>query len=85
LTVCAGRHELFAEHITAERPNKTQGHGRDLYEWEDIPSRPENHWLDCLVGCLVGASMLGAALPSMKPKRRRKARRRGPRIKPLRS
>jgi len=84
LTLCAGRHDLLADHITAERPTKTHGHGRDVYEWRQIPSRPENHWLDCLVACLVAASMTGAALPSMKPKRRRKARRRG-RIKPLRS
>ena len=31
-------------------------------EWSARPGRPDNHWLDCLVGCAVGASMQGAAL-----------------------
>ncbi|HUX02665.1 MAG TPA: terminase gpA endonuclease subunit [Phycisphaerae bacterium] len=85
LTLHAGHHEMFAEHLTAERPTKTYGYGRDVYEWRVVPSRPENHWLDCLVGSLVAASMMGAALPSMQPVRRPKVKRRGPKITTLKS
>jgi len=31
-------------------------------EWKLRPTRPDNHWLDCLVGCAVAASIQGAAL-----------------------
>ena len=43
-------------------------------EWPVPPTRPDNHWLDCLVGCAVAASMLGVRVPSQdaKPVRRRK-------------
>jgi hypothetical protein len=27
-----------------------------------MPTRPDNHWLDCLVGCAAAASMLGVSL-----------------------
>ena len=29
---------------------------------EAAPGKPDNHFLDCLVGCAVGASMLGCQL-----------------------
>ncbi|NQT19089.1 MAG: hypothetical protein HQ592_05255, partial [Planctomycetes bacterium] len=32
-------------------------------EWKLKASRPDNHWLDCLVGCAAAASMQGAVLP----------------------
>ncbi len=54
-------HELFAEHVAgSETWTETYGHGRSAREWRLRVSKPDNHWLDCLVGCAVGASMLGA-------------------------
>jgi hypothetical protein len=52
----------------------THGHGRDVQEWKLKPSRPDNHWLDCLVGCAVAASICGVKLPGMdaRPGRQRK-------------
>ncbi|MBI5725027.1 MAG: phage terminase large subunit family protein [Planctomycetes bacterium] len=70
----AGEHELFARHIAAsETWTATQGHGRTVLEWTPLPGRPDNHWLDCLVGCAVAASMLGVRLQGQAaPNRRRK-------------
>jgi hypothetical protein len=57
-------HELFAEHIAnSETWVETQGFGRTVHEWTPRPSKPDNHWLDCLVGCAVAASMAGVKLP----------------------
>lgn len=56
-------HEMFADHLTAEYPEPVEGRGRKLDQWMPIPSEPDNHWLDCLVGCAVGAAMLGVSLP----------------------
>ena len=55
-------HEMFADHLTAEYPEKVSGRGREIDQWMPIPSEPDNHWLDCLVGCAVGAAMLGVSL-----------------------
>ena len=53
-------HLLFAQHIVAsEDYRETQGQGRTVYEWRQLPSRPDNHWFDCIVGCFVGASVEG--------------------------
>jgi len=68
-------HELFAEHIAhAETWVETQGHGRVVHEWSQRPSRPDNHWFDCLIGCAAAASMCGVKVPGMdeKPARQRK-------------
>jgi phage terminase large subunit GpA-like protein len=68
-------HELFAEHIAhAETWVETQGHGRVVHEWSPRPSRPDNHWFDCLVGCAVAAAMCGVKAPGQeeKPTRPRK-------------
>ena len=60
-------HELLAEHIAgSESWIETSGYGRTLHEWKIRPTRPDNHWLDDLVGCAVGASMLGAKASGMK-------------------
>lgn len=67
-------HSLFASHITAETFTVTSGHGRDVQEWKIRPTRPDNHWLDCLVGCAVAASMLGITSVQL-PRRRVVARR----------
>lgn len=69
------QHRLFADHLTAEYKVKTEGRGRTVDEWKVRPERPDNHWLDCLVGCAVAASIQGVALAesrAMGPKPRRK-------------
>jgi len=67
-------HRMLAEHILAERPVRVTANGRTIDEWELPPSKPDNHWLDCLVGCAAAAASLGSALESVrtkpKPKRR---------------
>jgi len=71
----ASEHALFAEHIAgSESWTLTHGQGRDVQEWKQRPTRPDNHWFDCLVGCAVAASICGVSLPGMdaKPKRQRK-------------
>jgi len=68
-------HGLFAEHIArSERWVEVTGPYGTVREWSVLPTRPDNHWLDCLVGCAVAASMLGARVPGQdtKPMRKRK-------------
>jgi energy-coupling factor transporter ATP-binding protein EcfA2 len=54
-------HALLADHLTAEYRVKTEGRGRTVDEWKSRPNKPDNHWLDGLVGCAVAASILGVA------------------------
>lgn len=57
-------HELFAEQIArSESWVETTGMGRVVHEWSPRPLRPDNHWLDCLVGCCTAASMCGVKRP----------------------
>ena len=67
-------HELFAQHIAnSETWTETEGWGRKVREWTPRPGKPDNHWLDCLVGCAVAASMVGIKVPGeTTPKRQRK-------------
>ena len=54
-------HELFAEHVArSERWVEVTGPYGTVHEWLWLPSRPDNHWLDCLVGCAAAASVCGA-------------------------
>jgi len=55
-------HRLLADHLTAEYRVKSLAQGRTVDEWKLRATRPDNHWLDCLVGCAVAASIQGAAL-----------------------
>lgn len=57
-------HQTLAEHLRAEFRTRTQNKtsGREVDEWRAKPERPDNHWLDCLVGCAVAASMLGVSV-----------------------
>jgi len=55
-------HRLLAEHLTAEYRIRTMARDRTVDEWKLKAIRPDNHWLDCLVGCAVAASMEGARL-----------------------
>ena len=71
----ASNHRLLADHLTAEYRVKTEARGRTVDEWKLRAGRPDNHWLDCLVGAAAAASMCGASLPGMAaapPDRRRK-------------
>jgi len=58
-------HRLLADHLTAEYRVQTLARGRTVDEWKLRATRPDNHWLDCLVGCAVGASIQGAGLPGV--------------------
>ncbi|MCL2624161.1 MAG: phage terminase large subunit family protein [Planctomycetaceae bacterium] len=62
------RHQLLAEHLTAEYRVRTMAFARTVDEWKVRASRPDNHWLDCLVGCAVGASIQGAELATFQGK-----------------
>ncbi len=58
----SGRHQLLAEHITAEYRVRTEARGRIIDEWKLRASSPDNHWFDCLVGCAVAGSIQGTVL-----------------------
>ncbi len=58
-------HRLIADHLTAEYRVKSQAQGRTVDEWKLRATRPDNHWLDCLVGCAVAASIQGVSLPGV--------------------
>jgi phage terminase large subunit GpA-like protein len=56
-------HSLIADHLSAETGIETvdKRRGRTVIEWRLAPSKPDNHWLDCLVGCAVLASFMGVS------------------------
>jgi len=68
-------HGLLAEHVArSERWVEVTGPYGTVREWSPLPTRPDNHWLDCLVGCAAAASMCGVrtagdALPVRERKR----------------
>jgi hypothetical protein len=64
----AKRHQLLGEHLTSEYRVRTMAYARTVDEWKVRVSRPDNHWLDCLVGCAVGASIQGAELTTFQSK-----------------
>lgn len=66
-----GPHRLFAEHLTAEYRVPTEGRGRMVDEWKLPAHKPENHWLDCLVGCVAAASMRGVEVAAVMGEGRR--------------
>jgi phage terminase large subunit GpA-like protein len=53
------QHGLFAAHLTAETYTITHGRGRDVDEWTQRPTRPDNHWFDALVYAASAASIAG--------------------------
>jgi hypothetical protein len=68
-------HRMLADHLLAEKPTRTRGHGRDVDEWRILPSKPDNHLFDCLTGCAAAASLSGAVpagLPEVVAVRKRK-------------
>ena len=56
------QHRLLADHLTAEVPHEVATQGRTAVEWSIKPHRPDNHWLDFIVGCHVAASIQGVAM-----------------------
>ena len=73
-------HRLLADHLTAETKTRVtnESTGRTVEEWTLRPEKPDNHWLDCLVGNAVAASLEGVTLASVLAARRRE---RKPRMK----
>jgi hypothetical protein len=55
-------HQMFGDHQTAEFRTPTMGRGRRVEVWDLKPGRPDNDYLDCVVGCGVGASIEGITL-----------------------
>jgi hypothetical protein len=55
-------HRLLAEHFAAEYRVRTTARDRVVDEKKLRANRPDNHWLDCLVGCAVAASIQGAVV-----------------------
>ena len=67
------QHRLFADHLTGEYRVWTEGRGRTVNEWRLAAHRPDNHWLDCIVGCaaaMQGVERVGAAVRMKRHKRR---------------
>jgi phage terminase large subunit GpA-like protein len=60
----AGQHQMIADHLTSEYGVEVTAKGRTVTEWKIKPERPDNHFLDCLVGNAVAASMEGMRLPT---------------------
>jgi len=54
-------HKLFADHMTAEHPERVESKNRVVDEWKLRPGR-ENHYLDNVVGAAVAASVEGVSL-----------------------
>jgi hypothetical protein len=57
-------HAPMGKHLASEFPVRASADGRTVDEWQKRPGRPDNDWLDCLVGCCVAASVLGMSWSS---------------------
>ncbi|MCA9065953.1 MAG: phage terminase large subunit family protein, partial [Planctomycetaceae bacterium] len=66
LTLCKGpSHDMWADHMCAERCHEVTDNTtkRTADVWEQLPHRPDNHFLDCEgINNVVGA-MIGCRLP----------------------
>jgi hypothetical protein len=60
------KHQMLADHVTAEYRTQTSGRGRSVDEWRLPPNKPDNHLLDCLSGCCVAASVVGCQLAGVR-------------------
>lgn len=58
------QHRMFADHLTAEKPEVDNRRERNLVVWHALPNR-DNHLFDCLVMATVAASTLGVKLRDM--------------------
>lgn len=68
-------HQMFAQHILAERPAVQESRGVAVEVWNELPGR-ENDLFDCMVGAAVAASMLGVRAPGLEEATSRRGRRR---------
>jgi hypothetical protein len=57
---------MLADHVSAEKPVKTEAVGRVVYEFTNANNQ-DNHLFDCLVGNFVAASMCGVSRESERP------------------
>jgi len=48
----------------SERWVEVTGTGGAVREWSPLPTRPDNHWFDSLVGCAAAATMVGVKAPA---------------------
>jgi hypothetical protein len=55
------QHQMFFDQLKGERPTRTFGQGRELWEWTAVPNQ-ENDYLDALILAGVGASITGVRL-----------------------
>lgn len=77
----ASDHQMLADNLLAEYRVRVEARGQVKDEWKLSPAKPDNHFLDCVVGCCAGASYLGARLatvatvPVIAPKKKKRRRR----------
>ena len=64
-------HDMLADHLCAEKSTRVEANGRVVLEWSLRPGRPDNHWLDCLVGAAAAASFEGVTLAGGQEKKPR--------------
>lgn len=69
------KHTLFVSHLLAEYSTVVTANGQTVEQWDLRPDRPDNHWLDGLVGCAVTASVEGVSPLGPTPKKEKKRRR----------
>lgn len=60
-------HRLFADHLLAETCSRatSEATGRTVDEWHIKNNKPDNHWLDCVVGACVAAAERGIVLEGL--------------------
>ena len=66
----SGAHRMFSEHLSAETAKSVESGTSRVLGWPPNPSRPANHFFDCVVGCFAAASTLGL-MTTDDPRRRR--------------
>jgi hypothetical protein len=68
---------IFGRKAVEHHRVRTEGRGRTVDEWKLPVHKPDNHWLDCVVGCAAAASMqgverIGAAIQPQQERKRLK-------------
>ena len=61
-----GKHRMYCEHLHAEYGMRVITEKRNAIEWQEKPSREDNHFLDCHTGAQVAASIAGIQMKAMK-------------------
>lgn len=57
-------HRMLCDHLTAEKRFQTEGRGRTVEEWTQLPGK-DNDLFDCLVMAAAGASHFGAGITAV--------------------